>query len=164
MLIGMTDPARAAAADEARLRAAVISGIIHYTEWVQPGNAKLCIAGLAPSGDSLMQAAAKIHVHNLPATVEALAPAARIETCEVLIIGALSDNQTRLLLGQLKPLPDNLLVICDNCDPQKLPADIELLVNDNRIGFAITERKRPPELSFRAALLELATSIRRTER
>lgn len=147
-----------AAPPESQLRAAVISGILQYTQWQVPVDGTLCVLGNPPSGTTLLQAAARIRINKQPVTIQTPVALADISRCQVVVIGTLNDSLSRELDSQLQA--PALLSICDACDTERVQADIELVVQHNRVGFNL--RRKPADntaIHYRAALLELANSI-----
>lgn len=157
-LLQLLPVAQAQPPQEGQLRAAVISGILQYTEWQPPGDGTLCVLGDPPSAATLVQAAGRIRIHKKPVTVRPQIALTDISRCQVLVIGTLNDDTYRALRDPLHT--PALLSICDGCDSGRVQADIELVVEQNRVGFNL--RRKPVDntaIHYRAALLELASFI-----
>ena len=143
--------------DEARLRAAIVVGILRYTTWGVPIPDTITVCG---SGDSLslMQLASlenppSVQSHQL--SIENSKNKGLPESCDVVLLGAKAALERSMLDAR-----QNTLVICDGCDQKQDLWSIKLVKRKDRIGFSVnlTQAKRN-NLSFRAALLELAIRV-----
>lgn len=144
--------------DESQLRAAIIHGILHYTDWRREVSGGFCILGDAPSATPLGEAAQQLRINHSPVEVRVLGDQANLQGCDVLVIGALSASENHRLSQNLDSI--QLLSICDNCDHTTLNTNIQLKVVNDRIGFDIVMRLNDNSyVNYRSQLLELAGSI-----
>lgn len=149
---------------ESDLRAAVIVGVLRFTEWErapatddQNSNLTVCAWGNPPSAQGLANASIKIRDQELrlrrPTTKEALA------TCPVVILGRLTDSMTTEVRSSAT-LNSAALVICDTCDRSRVNAAVSLVRGENRIQFEINlNRARSAGIVFSSDLLNLARHV-----
>ncbi|WP_111979083.1 YfiR family protein [Algibacillus agarilyticus] len=146
----LSAPVCAKSPDEATLRAAVVLGILRYTQWneidTQHNAINLCFMGGPMSEDVLTRASKKVAVKGKK--IKIVEP--QKTACNVIILGQNEFSQ---------PLPEHSLIVCDNCEVKSGIA-INLVKRNNRISFEIfSEQAKQNQISFGSALLELASRI-----
>ena len=146
---------------ESDLRAAVIVGILRFTDWDQSslapkGNSPLmiCTWGNAPSVQGLEQNQTGIRIRDQALQLRHPKQQEELSTCPIVIWG----KQTESLPATT--LISNALVICDDCDRDKVIAIINLVRVGNRIQFEINlNRARLAGINFSSNLLDLARRV-----
>lgn len=118
-------------APEADLRAAVVIGILRYTQLQRASESNLlvCAWGNAPSATLLAANSTPIRIHNQPLVVEQLNAYDNINACPVVIVGK----------GDAQNLPENnnALVICDTCTKANAAAMVTLVSVGDRVVFDV---------------------------
>ena len=154
-----------ATADEPKLRAAIVLGIIRYSNWPDDtkmaGQLNVCSLGSPPSEQILTQVSGQHRYHDLSIITHAIKdPSSSPFTCHALILGAQLDAST---LQHWFATHDRhgLLTICDGCVLNTNPAMVTLVRRDNRIAFHVNlTQAKSADITFRSALLELALGVR----
>lgn len=146
-------------AEEEKLRAAMLLGIVRYTRWQQENNEviDICLSGSAGSFRHLeaLNGTRLVHNRELNVTrVNAKNPPG-VKNCQVIIMGPMSP----LEMGSTE-LRESCLVICDECEAQIQDAAVVLLRMQNRIRFNVyLNRARAQGVNFSAKMLELAARV-----
>lgn len=141
--------------DEATLRAAIILKIIHQINWPQELGSQInfCTSGDSQSFQKLRGLKGK-SITRGNARIAFLTPEQTDDICHVQILGA---GATLPKLTDKHPL----LVICDDCGPQKDNVAVELIKDNNHIRFNLNlvEAKKT-HIQFKVSLLELAKTVK----
>ncbi|WP_159084250.1 YfiR family protein [Saccharobesus litoralis] len=156
MLLG--NLASAKSPDEASLRAAVVLGILRFTEWQPPIDSSkpitICFLGDVQSKDKLVQASSRVTVKGHAVDTKNVISLPQTDVCSVLIIG---DEWS----GQYPTGVGSQLTVCDSCRFGNQTA-INLVKRNQRIGFEINmPYVQANNISFSSSLLELASRINR---
>jgi len=152
-------------AEEPKLRAAIVLGILRFTNW--PADAPitntfhLCTTGNPSSEAALDKISSQRQFQNLPIVTHKLKrDSSSFSMCNALVMGV---NVNGKLLEKLSDSESSygVLTICDNCKAHNKTTMVQLVRVGNRIGFKIdlglAETKG---MQFRSALLELATEVK----
>ena len=151
--------------DEASIRAAVIVGILRYTQMPLAADAeviRLCSVGAPYSQDKLSQVSVSLRVqgYSLDFSVipESNLTTQRLQACDVLIVGKEYEPSEQTLTAY------SGLSICDGCN-QFIPVYVvELIKADKRIGFNVNlDQANRFDVNLSSSLLELASKIRRSK-
>lgn len=149
---------------EGQLRAAIIVGILRYTQWGAPLDSatsiQVCSFGDGDVMPYLQGIANRPVVHGKKITTTDI-ERTDIDPgeCHVLLMSKNSDVSERTILDH----PEALL-ICDRCESQDWKPVIEIKKHKNKIVFEVDlTYAKPRKISFRSALLELAASVRRVK-
>ena len=153
-------------AEESKLRAAIVLGILRFTTW--PDQAQiaseinLCTYGTPLAEPALNQVSGVRMLNNTPVKVVTVHDmSASITGCDALVLGknaALDAVSKARESGALH----GVLTICDDCKGEDLISMVKLIRVDKRIGFEIDMRRaRESDMYFSSALLELAVEVRR---
>lgn len=163
-ILGLTTPISIAAEvpkGEARLRAAIIVGILRYTTWngevEDDAELLICSVGKTYSANVLKTEKNRVNVHGRKLKLTPRQVNEDLSSCPVVIYGDLSDE----------PLPAapsanyiNQLTICDGCSIERSPAIIRLTRQGGRIGIEVNLAKAKKNgLKFSSDMLELATIV-----
>ena len=154
-----------ATAEEPKLRAAIVLGIIRYSSWPDDvdmaGQLNLCSIGAPQSEQILTQVSGQHKYHDLSImvythSISQLKPG----KCNALIIGpALDTKSARYLMD--KNISHGLLTICDGCQLNRSIAMVTLVRRSKRIAFDVDlAQSKSAGISFSSALLELALRVR----
>ena len=154
-----------ATADEPKLRAAIVLGIIRYSSWPDDvemsEHLNLCSIGTPQSEQILTHVSGQHKYHDLAIMVYMVSNSKQnLENCHALIIGpALDSKSAQHLLD--KNSSHGLLTICDGCQINSSTAMVTLVRRNKRIAFHVDLAKsKLAGLSFSSALLELALKVR----
>lgn len=151
-------------AEEPKLRAAIVLGILRFTSWpadvqMKPGFT-LCTVGNPMSEKYLLRVSGQHQYQDLSIDSHVVTEQLEdIADCNVLVIGKAAD---RKLLNQFFEQYDThgLLTICDNCQKNDHTM-VKLIRNENRVGFEIDlAESKESGLSFSSLLLELAIEVK----
>jgi len=150
----------AAAADqEDKLRAAVIGGILRYTQWQDSAPKMLCSLGSPSSESILLKSAHRVRANNQAISILKIKAPEQINSCQIIVIGKVSDHLAFSLKAQLST--ENTLSICDGCENNLWPTNITLIRHNNNIRFDVDLTTTGKDtITFSASLLELALHIK----
>ncbi len=147
--------------DEANLRAAVIIGILRFTQFDRlienTPSFKLCLVAKPLSSKKILQYADKVQIKKKSINVYQITKPQDIKekSCSVVIFG----QDTSDVWFQEKQSSGHFLSICDNCSFSSNTA-INLIRRNKRIGFEIQLRPaKQNKIIFSSSLLELAANI-----
>ena len=155
---------RQATADEPKLRAAIVLGIIRYSSWPDDvdmsGQLNLCSIGAPQSEQILTQVNGQHKYHDLAIMVFPLSKSQpKLEKCHALIIGPALDNKSARYFIERNG-SHGLLTICDGCQINRSTAMVTLVRRDKRIAFHVDlALSNSAGISFSSALLELALKV-----
>lgn len=146
-------------ADEARVRAAMVIGILRFTSWeIDFGETlNICLLGSSASFEHIDA------LQNSRVVPQRMINVSRIKTskrgksrhCQVLIVGANPPVDVELV-DTRQPF----LLICDDCESERRSASVVLRKEKNRIRFDIyLANAKTSRVKFRAAMLELAAKV-----
>jgi hypothetical protein len=145
---------------EAKVRAAMIVGILRYTRWLTPDAGRqytLCTLSRSATANELKRAREKIRIGQDTVQLVDIKESAQ-SNCDV-IISSPNTKETQLL-ASANP---HTLLICDGCERPNAHSVIRLIRHKQRIGFDINIRKAEAAgIQFSSALLELARSLENT--
>jgi len=154
-----------ATADEPKLRAAIVLGIIRYSQWPNDvnlsGNLHVCSIGAPQSEQTLIQVSGQHKYHDVSIIINPLKTFQKSDNpCHALILGPDLDSKT--LRDVLKIYSRHgLLIICDGCVINGNTAMVTLVRRENRIAFDVNLMQSDAAgISFSSALLELALRVR----
>jgi uncharacterized protein DUF4154 len=156
MLIVSTNVSAEPEYSDAMVRAAVIFGILRFTDWPvkkrDNDSVRLCLYGNSPSGSAIAKLDKIPSIGRKTVTVTTNPPLANINNCHAVIVG--HDAPV------LQNITDSVLLICDECDQTESEVfAIHLLIKENRIQFAINlDRTQEQQINLSASLIELAAS------
>ena len=152
-------------ADEPKLRAAIVLGIIRYSRWpddvVMSDQLNLCSIGAPRSEQVLTHISGQHKYHDLSIMIYPVPnQQLKLEKCNVLVIGpSLKSKVAQQILD--KKTVHGLLTICDGCELNSSTAMVTLVRRDKRIAFHVDlAQSNSAGLSFSSALLELALKVR----
>lgn len=147
--------ASASSYKESLVRAAVIFGILRFTEWPEDNapqdSIRLCTIGESASSEAISS------LKQLPAIGQVSVDHVKIKSWEA------GTQCHAAVLGKDIQLPDSafrsMLLICDGCsDQMNSMAAISLARQDNKIRFEINlDRVEEQKLSLSSSLIELAS-------
>ncbi|MFL0801246.1 MAG: YfiR family protein [Agarilytica sp.] len=154
-LAGETRPA----AEEDRLRAAMVVGILRYTSWNEDFGETLniCLLGENDSFEHLEALQDSRIVPYKVINVSRVGDEADSQTseCQVLVAG----NPTSMEIRD-SDFSQPCLLICDKCVSDKIDASVVLRKVNNRIRFDVDLSKAKTNgVKFRASMLELAATV-----
>jgi hypothetical protein len=146
---------------ESDLRAAVIVGILRFTQWDQqaPGalpadEITVCAWGNPPSVRGLERSSNPIRVRDQLLRLQRLTLRDDLLSCPVVIWGGESATAKQIQFS-----PDSF-IICDNCNLDSVTAVINLVRDDNRIQFDVNlNHARSAGIRFSSNLLDLARHV-----
>lgn len=146
---------------EARLRAAIVVGILRYTTWnneVEEGSELLlCSVGQTYSTNALKTEENRITVHGRKLKVTVRKENADLGNCPVVIYG---NTSNRPIKNEIAKSYDNQLTICDGCNTERSSAIVTLTRRGGRIGIEVNVSKaKKVGLKFSSDMLELATIV-----
>lgn len=159
--------AHAVTANEGKLRAAVIVGIMRFTSWPnQPQindaeSLDLCLIGRPTSQEFLLPISGERKVAGKALSVREV-PQAKIHQCRVLVIGSgVSRGDTEQLLRLADGL--SMLTVCDGCRNDFADGPIiYLTLRKQKVNFAVNlVRAKQTGVLLDAQLLELASEVRK---
>ena len=151
-------------AEEPKLRAAIVLGILRFTNWPEDApltnSLNLCTAGGPSSSAALAEISSKRQFQNLPIVIYKLnSNSSDFSKCNVLVMGANVNSEL------LKNISDSeashgVLTVCDNCKTSNENAMVYLVRVKNRIAFKIDlSQSSKNGMKFSSSLLELATEV-----
>lgn len=153
--------------DEARLRAAVIVGIMRFTRWSEGhvnlggDNVNVCLVGHPISGSGLLPISGLQNVAGRQLRVERRTSFS-VEDCHVIVIG---DRLSNRRFGALMDHADfhSLLSVCDGCRREvSEEAIIALTLREQKVHFSVNLAKaKRIGVLLDAQLLELAEEVRK---
>lgn len=148
--------------EEARLRAAIVVGVLRYTTWKDAGiegdsALLICSVGKTYSANVLKTEKNRVSVHGHKLKVTMRHENEDLGDCPVVIYGKISNTQ----LNNSAPINyANQLTICDGCNSERSPAIVKLSRQGSRIGIEINLTKaKKSGLKFSSDMLELATIV-----
>lgn len=154
-----------ATADEPKLRAAIVLGIIRYSHWPNDvdisGSLHVCSIGAPQSERILIQVSGQHKYHDVSIMIT---PYKNLQnsgnSCHALILGP--DLNSKTLKDVLQSYNQHgLLTICDGCVINGNTAMVSLVRREKRIAFDVNLIQADQAgISFSSALLELALSVR----
>lgn len=152
-------------ADEDKLRAAIVLGIVRFTSWPEDvqkhKNLYLCTLGKPLSSKILVNVSGQHKYRNQPIIATVLEKKIfDASDCNVLVLGNGIKPKT---LQKILPGSDAhaVLTICDGCK-KGIGSMVHLMRTDNRIGFKVNlELASEAGLNFRSALLEIASEVKK---
>ena len=153
-----------ATADEPKLRAAIVLGIIRYSSWPDDvemsGQLNLCSIGAPQSEQILTHVTGQHKYHDLSIMVYPQSNSTqKLVKCHALIIGPALDNKSAQHIID-KSGSHGLLTICDGCQIDRSTAMVTLVRRDKRIAFHVDlAQSKTAGISFSSALLELAIKV-----
>ncbi len=154
---------------EYELKAQFIERFAGFVRWPtetsteEPAPFLLCLYGESPIETSLEAALSGREIEDRPIRLQPLAPPAAEETpafddCELLFLGALSDEEFSLALDQAQGRP--ILTVADRPGRAEAGVMINLFVADDRIGFEVNESAAVEAgLELSSRLLRLARLV-----
>lgn len=152
-------------ADEPKLRAAIVLGILRFSTWPDDlskhSSFNLCSLGKPASEIVLTKVNSQYQYQNLPINTYSLNINSReLADCNAVLLGReVTGELWNRVLGK-KDL-HGVLTICDDCKNPNL-AMVSLIRKDNRIGFVIDLKKANKHgINFSSMLLELAHEVRK---
>lgn len=159
VILGLQPSISAASNSEDTLRAAVIGGILRYTQWQDSSQKTLCALGAPKSEDMLLQASHRVRANRQVISILKVSDQTQLNECQILVIGEVPEFLNTSLLKLLTT--GNTLSICDGCKHDRWPTSITLIRHKNHIRFDIdlTYTKKS-SITFSASLLELALHIK----
>ncbi|WP_143871620.1 YfiR family protein [Catenovulum sediminis] len=147
--------------EEASLRAAVVVGILRYTQLPSRENPSIliCASGQPSSQDKLQQVSPSLKVNAKKLNFKIVEENAKsLSDCDLLIIGGKNKLSATLLANY------SGLSVCDGCKTGLKTSVIELINKNNRIGFNVNlGLASKNNIVFSSSLLELANKIERPE-
>jgi len=141
---------------ESMIRAAVIFGILRFTEWPEnieeSKRVNLCTLGKSSSGETIKRLEQIPSIGNRTVTLSIDVHRERLEQCDAIIVG----HQTQVP----ERLNKSILWICDECSQVNSKRfAIRLILKDKRIQFNIDlDQIHQQQLSLNSSLIELAAS------
>jgi len=151
-------------AEEPKLRAAIVLGILRFTNWPEDApltnSLNLCTVGSPSSSAALAEISSKQQFQNLPIVIHKLnSNSSDFSKCNALVMGA---NVNSELLKNLSDseVSHGVLTVCDYCKTSNKNAMVYLVRVENRIAFKIDLRQSSKNgMKFSSSLLELATEV-----
>ncbi len=142
---------------EAQLRAGVIVAILRYTQWRDDrdgADLPVCVIGHSLGFETLLASGASIPVADRMLALQRLESIERVSDCAAVVVGRDLTPAVRTALARLP-----LLTICDGCDHAE-DHTVNLFMLNQRIRFTVNlASAREAEVSFGAAMLELAAQV-----
>jgi len=159
LMLSLNTSPSSAGNQEEQLRAAVIGGILRYTQWQDSASKTLCSLGAPSSEDILLKSAHRVKANNQSISILKVSHSEQIKACQILVIGTVPNNLASSLKQQLKA--GKMLSICDGCQDKKWTTNITLIRHKNNIRFDVDlSHTKTNAITFSASLLELALSIK----
>lgn len=160
LICGSYSHSALASVSEAKVRAAMIVGILRYTRWDTPDEHRqytLCTLSRSATADELNRARDKIRIDQKVIQLIDIQNKAQTH-CDVIISSP--NTAEAQLLASANP---HTLLICDGCERPNDHSAIRLIRHKQRIGFDINISKAAAAgIQFSSALLELARSLENT--
>lgn len=148
-----------AANQEDKLRAAVIGGILRYTQWQDSSPKILCSLGAPSSEKILLKSAHRVKANNQAVSILRVDTPDQIQACQIIVIGRVPKDLALPLKTQLNT--GDTLSICDGCKDKQWPTYITLIRHKNNIRFDVDLSNTGKDaITFSASLLELALRIK----
>ncbi len=146
---------------EARLRAAIVVGVLRYTTWSNEvendSELLICSVGKTYSANALKTEEGRISVHGRKLKVTEMQANEDISNCPVVIYGNIPN---RPLKDVASTNYQSQLTICDGCNTESSPAIVKLTRQGGRIGIEVNlTRAKKNGLKFSSDMLELATIV-----
>lgn len=159
-----TCPAAHSSVDEETLRAAVIIGILRFTDWPEDASISneinICFLKEGPTSRAMNAVSGRELVQRkliYSKIVEAKRNFA--DECNVLVLENTRDNKTITSLSD-QAHQNNILTICNECAHNNIVL-VNLIRKGNRIAFEINlAQARETGIFFSSALLELAAKVK----
>jgi len=159
LMLSLNTSPSSAGNQEEQLRAAVIGGILRYTQWQDSASKTLCSLGAPSSEDILLKSAHRVKANNQSISILKVSHSEQIKACQILVIGRVPKDLAPSLKQQLNS--GKVLSICDGCQDKKWTTNITLIRHKNNIRFDVDiTHTKTNAITFSASLLELALSIR----
>lgn len=144
--------------DEVSLKAAVVMGILRFTQWpalAEDSPLTLCASSHSQVAQKLLSSDNALHVRQRPLQVQLL-DNLNLPDCHIILFSKQDHHPV------LKGRASQSLTICDQCSEPDLAA-IKLLRRRNKIGFDINlVQSSQNGVEFSSALLELANKVEGT--
>lgn len=159
MITSLCYPHSAAANQEDKLRAAVIGGILRYTQWQDSDPKMLCSLGTPSSEGILFKSAHRVRANKQAISILKVKSPEQIKSCQIIVIGKVADILAPALQAQLNS--GDTLSICDGCKENLWATSITLIRHKNNIRFDVDLTNTGKDaITFSASLLELALNIK----
>ncbi len=160
-------PAFAVTATEAKLRAAIIVGIMRFTSWpnIEKYNdatsLNVCLVGKPTSQDYLLPVNGERKIAGKGLSVQSV-PASEISSCHVVVLGeGVASADLDSLLAQADA--GAMLSVCDGCRKELSSKPIiHLTLRKQKVNFGVNlARAKQTGVLLDAQLLELASEVRK---
>ena len=155
----------AVTADETKLRAAIVLGILRFSSWPNDvsmaATFNLCTLGAPTSKSTLVKISGQREYKDKPIlTIVLKGNSPDISTCNAIVIGPQAKKRALSKLLNSKSA-FGVLTICDNCQPEDTKAMVYMLRKKNRVGFEVDLiHAEKNGMTFSSSLLELAIDVK----
>lgn len=155
------------AVDEARLRAAVIVGIMRFTSWpeahpyLQADTVNVCLVGHPIAGHQLLPVSGIQKAAGKPLHIEERISTS-VESCHVVVVGSrLSRRRFDSLMERAGA--NSMLTVCDGCREESADETIiQLTLHEQKVNFSVNlVQAKQTNVLLDARLLELAEQVRK---